>query len=282
LERTVALGAPVTLDGDLADRGTKGLELTVDGDILTIRSNVVLGAISFHDGRTTRFTTGVQGGWCMRADGCACPDGTVPSVNGGPLAPGGSGPKAALALASIGNLRGFTLQLAAHSLADECTTPPSDTTNAACLIGSFRLVDQRLARPIVSSLGSIRLTGGIGGRHIELRADGTYHVTDDGSDPVNVSIDTSAGPAESTANITADGNGHYTAGGGSTVEFALDAITGQTSISVVSGGQTINSVQPLDATLGAFYGLSGTAHYTCSGNQVTLAFPNVTFVLKRE
>lgn len=122
----------------------------------------------------------------------------------------------------------------------------------------------------------------IGGRRIELRADGSYHVTDDGTDPVHVRTDTSAGPAESTANVIVDGSGHYTARGSGTVEFALDAITSQIRISVVDAGQSINSEQPLDPGLGGVYGLTGTAHYTCAGNQLTLAFPNVTFVLERE
>jgi hypothetical protein len=125
----------------------------------------------------------------------------------------------------------------------------------------------------------LTVSGGIGGRRIELHADGTYHVTDDGSDPVTVSGVTSGVAVTSTANVVADGTGRFVVHG-SSADFVSESETGTVTVSSNLGGQSFQQSQPLDASgLGGIYGFSGTASFECSGGRLSLAFPNVTFIL---
>jgi hypothetical protein len=42
--------------------------------------------------------------------------------------------------------------------------------------------------PVQTQFGPTVITGGIGGRRIELKRDNTFHFTDDGSDQVQISL----------------------------------------------------------------------------------------------
>ncbi len=66
------------------------------------------------------------------------------------------------------------------------TTAAADP--AACLRGTYRFTRMDYAGPVQTAFGPTTISGGIGGRRIELKPDNTFHFTDDGSDKVQFSL----------------------------------------------------------------------------------------------
>ena len=66
------------------------------------------------------------------------------------------------------------------------TTTANDP--ASCIRGNFRFTRMDYDGPVQTQFGPTTITGGIGGRRIELKRDNTFHFTDDGSDKVQFSF----------------------------------------------------------------------------------------------
>src|SRR6478609_9745993 len=68
------------------------------------------------------------------------------------------------------------------------TATTTATDPASCIRGNFRFTRMDYDGPVQTQFGPTMITGGIGGRRIELKRDNTFHFTDDGSDKVQFSL----------------------------------------------------------------------------------------------
>ncbi|HMF04017.1 MAG TPA: hypothetical protein VKH17_04325, partial [Acidimicrobiia bacterium] len=94
------------------------------------------------------------------------------------------------------------------------TTPSSPATTAAndpasCIRGTFRFTRMDYDGPVQTQFGPTTISGGIGGRRIELKADNTFHFTDDGSDKVQFSVPSQGGTTSGTAVLKAQSDGTF-------------------------------------------------------------------------
>jgi len=169
------------------------------------------------------------------------------------------------------------------------SAPPSSgpTTTAgkdpaACIRGTFRFTRMDYDGPVQTQFGPTTITGGIGGRRIELKPDNTFHFTDDGSDKVQFSLLGQSGtpPTNGTAVLKAQSDGTFVPTA-QTANFSITALSG-TLVLTLQNGQTINIPLPPDgAGVKETFGLNGDATYTCQGNGATFRFPALTIALER-
>jgi hypothetical protein len=270
----VAPGSPVRARDTLAAHSARGYELDARGDVLRVRSNAPFGAVGFVGTSAERFAGPYDATFCLRAS-CTCPGGGAPS---GPQLGSGATGTVGVAVGASGSQVDVTTRVEATSMRDYCR---AHRPSARCFPGTFKLTAQTLAPEISANLGGLTLSGGIGGRSIELRADGHYVVHDDGSDPVTIS-GTVAGAADvnGTAAISADADGTY-AVTGNTITFTNENFTlHDASFSINVAGVTVNQPIPASA-LQDVYGWSGDSTWSCAGNTLTLQFPNATFTLDK-
>jgi len=168
------------------------------------------------------------------------------------------------------------------STTDETTasvaTIPDDP--AACVRGTFAFVSQEYAGPVNSSYGPITIDGGEGGRQIELRTDGTFTFTDDGSEAIGFTIENPNGPVAGTAELIATADGVYEATA-DTINIDVTALSGTLNATLETGQQLPVALPPDGAGVEETFGITGGATFTCDGDRVTAVFPTVTVVLER-
>jgi hypothetical protein len=136
--------------------------------------------------------------------------------------------------------------------------------------------------PVQTQFGPTTITGGIGGRRIELKPDNTFHFTDDGSDKVQFSLLGQGGspPTNGTAVLKAQSDGTFVPSA-QTANFNITALSG-TLVLTLQNGQVVDIPLPPDGTgVKETFGLNGEANYTCQGNTVTFRFPALTIALER-
>jgi hypothetical protein len=133
--------------------------------------------------------------------------------------------------------------------------------------------------PVQTQFGPTMITGGIGGRRIELKPDNTFHFTDDGSDKVQFSL-LGNPPTNGTAVLKAQSDGTFVPAA-QAANFNITALSG-TLVLTLQNGSMINIPLPPDGTgVKETFGLNGDASYTCQGNTVTFRFPALTIALER-
>jgi hypothetical protein len=169
------------------------------------------------------------------------------------------------------------------------TTAPTAPTSAAatataadpasCIRGNFRFTRMDYDGPVQTQFGPTTITGGIGGRRIELKRDNTFHFTDDGSDKVQFSLQGNP-PTNGTAVLKAQSDGTFVPTG-QKANFNITALSG-TLVLTLQNGQMVNIPLPPDGTgVKETFGLNGDANYMCEGSKVTFRFAALTIALER-
>jgi hypothetical protein len=157
------------------------------------------------------------------------------------------------------------------------TTAAADP--ASCIRGNFRFTRMDYDGPVQTQFGPTTITGGIGGRRIELKRDNTFHFTDDGSDKVQFSLQGNP-PTNGTAVLKAQSDGTFVPTG-QKANFNITALSG-TLVLTLQNGQMVNIPLPPDGTgVKETFGLNGDANYMCEGNKVTFRFAALTIALER-
>jgi hypothetical protein len=153
---------------------------------------------------------------------------------------------------------------------------------AACIRGTFRFTRMDYDGPVQTQFGPTTIAGGIGGRRIDLKANNTFHFTDDGSDKVHFSLLGQPGtpPTNGTAVLKAQSDGTFVPTA-QTANFNISALSG-TLVLTLQNGQMINIPLPPDGSgVKQTFGLNGDATYTCQGKTATFRFPALTIALER-
>ena len=170
-----------------------------------------------------------------------------------------------------------TTSTTAPTSAAATTTSAGDP--ASCIRGNFRFTRMDYDGPVQTQFGPTTITGGIGGRRIELKRDNTFHFTDDGSDKVQFSLQGNP-PTNGTAVLKAQSDGTFVPTA-QTANFNITALSG-TLVLTLQNGQMVNIPLPPDGTgVKETFGLNGDANYTCQGNAVTFRFAALTIALER-
>jgi len=170
-----------------------------------------------------------------------------------------------------------TTSTTAPTSAAATTTSARDP--ASCIRGNFRFTRMDYDGPVQTQFGPTTITGGIGGRRIELKRDNTFHFTDDGSDKVQFSLQGNP-PTNGTAVLKAQSDGTFVSTA-QTANFNITALSG-TLVLTLQNGQMVNIPLPPDGTgVKETFGLNGDAIYTCQGNAVTFRFAALTIALER-
>jgi hypothetical protein len=163
--------------------------------------------------------------------------------------------------------------------ASAAATTTSARDPASCIRGDFRFTRMDYDGPVQTQFGPTTITGGIGGRRIELKRDNTFHFTDDGSDKVQFSLQGNP-PTNGTAVLKAQSDGTFVPTG-QKANFNITALSG-TLVLTLQNGQMVNIPLPPDGTgVKETFGLNGDAIYTCQGNAVTFRFAALTIALER-
>jgi hypothetical protein len=163
--------------------------------------------------------------------------------------------------------------------ASAAATITSARDPASCIRGNFRFTRMDYDGPVQTQFGPTTITGGIGGRRIELKRDNTFHFTDDGSDKVQFSLQGNP-PTNGTAVLKAQSDGTFVPTA-QTANFNITALSG-TLVLTLQNGQMVNIPLPPDGTgVKETFGLNGDAIYTCQGNAVTFRFAALTIALER-
>ena len=163
--------------------------------------------------------------------------------------------------------------------ASAAATTTSARDPASCIRGNFRFTRMDYDGPVQTQFGPTTITGGVGGRRIELKRDNTFHFTDDGSDKVQFSLQGNP-PTNGTAVLKAQSDGTFVPTA-QTANFNITALSG-TLVLTLQNGQMVNIPLPPDGTgVKETFGLNGDAIYTCQGNAVTFRFAALTIALER-
>lgn len=281
----VGPGAPTDVVGALTDVAP-GVDFSFDpyevkafdtaADAVQIHDPVVIVASD-----TAPWAVGVAGDYqaqlaageaalCLQSE-CRCPDGQL-------LAARAVGDHQVVGI-GVANVQLVTATVNVHvtslPLDAACARLPRASAGPdACLIGRWQLTEQIFGAEFLPGIAAAGLSGGIGGRVLVIRSDGTYTMTDDGSDPT-VGNSTVGGIAVAvTIVLTGQVDG--------TVTVAGDQATfASTSTAVhLHAEETITGAAPIvidqDLTDASLFG-NGQATVTCGGNSLSLAFANATF-----
>jgi hypothetical protein len=153
------------------------------------------------------------------------------------------------------------------------------TDPASCIRGNFRFTRMDYDGPVQTQFGPTMITGGIGGRRIELKPDNTFHFTDDGSDKVQFSL-LGNPPTNGTAVLRAQSDGTFVPTA-QKANFNITALSG-TLVLTLQNSQMVNIPLPPDGTgVKETFGLNGDANYMCERNMVTFRFAALTIALER-
>jgi hypothetical protein len=243
---------------------------------------------------------------CLR-DECRCPDGTlldIPVVNasGVPVGAALANPTLDAVTAQI-TVTGMSIESACRLLRPPATTTTASTEPvgcgtgapagtdrsvgggvrirgaACCMAGSWHLTEQQFGPAVLPAIQAVALSGGVGGRRLDIAPDGAYVMTDDGSDPTIGHADLAGGITEAVVVVL---TGRVE---GTVAETAGHASFQSTSASVdLHLETTISGAPPIvydqhytDASL---FGV-GEATMSCDTTTLHLGFADVTFVFAR-
>lgn len=213
---------------------------------------------------------------CLQRE-CVCPDGQLLAalVVGDHLVVGiGVGNATLLPVTVSVLVKGVAID-AACELLPRLPAGPSE-----CMVGRWQLTEQVFGADFLPGIAAAGLTGGVGGRVLEIRADGTYTMTDDGSDPTVGNSVVGGVPVAVSVMLTGQVDG--------TVTVSADVATFESTASTVHLHleETLSGVAPIvvDEDLGdsSVFG-NGRGAVTCSGDSLALAlaFANATFRYQR-
>jgi hypothetical protein len=173
------------------------------------------------------------------------------------------------------NKRSTTTTAAPTSVPETASDDP-----AACLRGTFKFRSQVYTAPANTVYGPTNIEGGVSGRTIELRPDGTFHFEDTGRDKVNFELLSTDPVTTGTAVLKAQAEGAYTADA-TNGTFDVTQLSGTLTLTLASG-EVVDVPLPADAAgVEETFGLTGGATYTCEGERITVQFATVTLVLER-
>jgi hypothetical protein len=172
-----------------------------------------------------------------------------------------------------------TISTTSTTTGSSAAASTSATDPASCIRGNFRFTRMDYDGPVQTQFGPTMITGGIGGRRIELKRDNTFHFTDDGSDKVQFSL-LGNPPTNGTAVLKAQSDGTFVPTA-QKANFNITALSG-TLVLTLQTGQMVNIPLPPDGTgVKETFGLNGDANYMCEGNTVTFRFAALTIALER-
>lgn len=214
---------------------------------------------------------------CVRG-GCGCPNGA--SLN---LPTASSNGLVAIVVANptmqteTHELRVTGVPLASVCSAAPATTAAAPPTSLGCLVGTWKLTSQTLDLSLyqIFDANNMTVTGGTGGRFLDIAPSGVYVMSDDGTDPTVV-VNNSAG-TEMTTRVTTSGRVDGTVTMTDPQHALFTSTTADIAIDVrvvIPGASPIVSSQ--HSTDPAFFG-NGEATVTCDANSLTTAFPKATF-----
>jgi hypothetical protein len=141
--------------------------------------------------------------------------------------------------------------------------PADDGATGDCPVGTWQLSAIEPADGIDTGAGELTFTGG-GSMILELAGDGTWTVTDDGANPVDVSLDTGGAVVPGTATIVGEAEGRY-AGQGDSYLFEDDSSSGTVELSAAGYTETLSMEDVLVAIVP-----TGQATVTCQGGTLTI------------
>ena len=144
-----------------------------------------------------------------------------------------------------------------------------------CYQGTWDLSGQQITGAVTSVFGDLTVTPDGSGLTLELRADDTF--TFSGDQTVTVSGTTPYGTINGVVNVAPNVDGVYTAGA-NTLTFTPESISGTGQFSGSFNGLSFSTSFSLEQIgLDEIYELSGTATRSCSSNQLTLDFGDVSW-----
>ncbi len=155
--------------------------------------------------------------------------------------------------------------VAVLALGTGCAPRPSTGGGDPCVVGEYSLTAQHLLRPLSTPLGTVTISGGIGGRHLSIRADGSASVSAAGTDPLIVGAANVAG----TVLATASASGTWTTSPGNAVDLTLAGLTGTVTFDGTIDGTVRHVVVDLVVSgLAGAVAPSGRATYSCGDSLV--------------
>jgi hypothetical protein len=155
------------------------------------------------------------------------------------------------------------------SSAPATAAPPADP--ATCFHGSYDVVSITAQQGVATAVGMARPAGAGGSLVFDLRPDGTWRLSSDGSRPVAFQV----GPYTVDARIAGTLSGTYRRTG-TTFEFEQDDANGTVTLSAPAGEQEYD----MDV-VGPALAPGGAATITCHQNTVDFVSATVTMTLRR-
>ncbi len=255
----------------LPDEGAQVYDLTVSGDVITVRADGGRGGVRFDDGTEVRFDVTAQAELCLRPEGCECPSGSSVAT---PLA----SPDAFVAIGP-----GPTPTISGQSLDEWCdepadtTAPPATDPPSECHVGTWE--STTLTFPSIPGLDA-EFAGG-DGIVAEFRADGTARVNYDLMTPATaVPVGAGAPPIVVTVTFLGVLDGRWAA-----VEGGTFTVTGNTAAVRVLATSALGGTEStvIDEPLSGLVGPSGAVYTssTCTDEllQLTNAYPGGVMTL---
>jgi hypothetical protein len=141
-------------------------------------------------------------------------------------------------------------------------TPAGDYPGP-CPVGTWQLSGIEPADGVDTGVGELSFSGG-GSMVLQLADDGTWTVDDDGSDPLDASVDTGGSVVSGTATIEGSAEGRY-AGQGDSYLFEDDGSRGTVELSAAGYSETLGMEDVLVAIVP-----TGQAAVTCEGSTLTI------------
>ncbi|MDO8391332.1 MAG: hypothetical protein Q7V57_12680 [Actinomycetota bacterium] len=280
-------GVPTGLSGPLLDAAAPGdvVDLTfqvkafntaaeglrVNDPVVIVSSDSAPWAVGVADDYQVQTAAG-EVALCLRNE-CRCPDGQL-------VAARAVGDHSAVGIGvANATLLPITVQVHVTSLPldDACARlARAAEAPVACLIGRWRLTEQVFGADFLPGIAAAGLSGGVGGRVLVIHSDGSYTMTDDGSDPTTGSSAIGGMVVVVLVVLTGQIDG--------TMSVVGDQATFQSTSAVVhlhleetfpgSGLPPIVVDQDLNDT--SVFG-HGEAVVTCADSSLVLAFANATF-----
>jgi hypothetical protein len=209
---------------------------------------------------------------CVRGD-CVCPGGLALAIprfaTNGRVAIGLT--NATMRLATV------MVTVKSVSLAEACATLPQGSP-LGCMVGQWTLSQQAFDDPFVPGLEGINYSGGVRGRHLDIAANGTYVMTDDGTDPVTGHGNVGGVRVDVTVTTVGRVVGAVQRTSENTAIFASSEASIDIHVHENVAGTPIDIDHHYDEA--SYFG-NGEAIVTCSGNSMTTKFPNASFTYTR-
>jgi hypothetical protein len=140
---------------------------------------------------------------------------------------------------------------------------PAGDYPGPCPVGTWQLSGIEPAGGIGVGAGELSFSGG-GSMMLELAGDGTWTVNDDGSNPVDATLDAGGAEASGTATIEGSAEGTY-AGQGDSYFFQDDRSNGTVELNAPGYSETLSMEDVLVAIVP-----TGQATVTCQGNTLVI------------